>query len=239
MVEASPPAEVGIDVPVRERAVQQPAEVERGIADTRVTPVDHAGETAVADEEMLRADVGMEERRLEADKGLDLAEEPLRSLSLVSVEQGEHEPLELRALVAVRGEPIVGVDGKARRVERVKRVEECAHAFGVLVDERLAADHPVADEERVARDVLERRHSHRERGRECRQQRDLELERLLDAGAPRKAEHPLVVDDRDLEVVAGVDLENRPRATSERVCDLPVALVVQARFSSRYFFRPR
>ena len=109
----------------------------------------------------------------------------------------------------------------------------------VLVDERLAADHAVPDEERAARDVLERRHVDRERGRERRQQRDLELERLLDAGAPRKAEHPLVVDDRDLEVVAGVDLEDRPRAAAERVCDLPAALVGQARFSSRYFLRPR
>ena len=131
------------------------------------------------------------------------------------------------------------VDGEAGRVERVQRVEKCAHAVRVLVDERLAADHAVPDEERAARDVLERRHVDRERGRECRQQRDLELERLLDAGAPRKAEHPLVVDDRDFEVVAGVDLEDRPRAAAERFCDLPAALVGQARFSSRYFLRPR
>ena len=188
---------------------------------------------------MVRPEIGVEQSRLEADEGLDFAEESFRSPPLASVEQREHEPLELRALVAVRVEPVVGVDGKAGRVERVKRVEECAHAVGVLADERLTADHGVADEERVARDELERGHSHRERGRERRQQRDLDFERLLDAGAPREAEHPVVVDDRDLEVVPGVDLENRPRAASERVRDLPVALVVQARFSSRYFFRPR
>jgi len=239
VVEPGAAAEGGIDVPVREGNVEQPGVVESGIADTRVPPVDHAGEAAAANEKMVWPEVGVEERRLEADQGLDLGEELLCLQPLVAVDQGKDEPLELRALPAVRADPVDAVDRKPGWVERMQRVEERADAVGVVVDERLAADHGVADEERVARDVLERRHSDRERGRERRQQRDLELERLLDAGAPREAEHPLVVDDRDLEVVAGVDLQNRPRSASERVCDLRAALVGQVRRSSRYFFRPR
>ena len=239
VIEPCPPTEVGVDVPVRERAVQQPGVVESRIADTRVAPVDHPAQTAVADEEMVGTEVGVEQHRLEVDERLDLFEEPLRPPPRVPVEQGKHEPLELGALAAVCVDPVGLGERKARRVERVQGLEHCADAAGVLVDERLAADHAVADEERAARDVLERRHCDRKRGRERRQQRDLDLERLLDPGAPRKAEDPFVVDDHDLEVVAGVDLESRPRAAAERVGDLPVALVGQARFSSRYFFRPR
>ena len=106
----------------------------------------------------------------------------------------------------------------------MERLEERADAVAVLVDERLATDHAVADEERVARDVLERGHINRERRSEHRQQHDLDLECLLDSGAPRKAEHPIVVDDRYLEVVPDVDLANRPRAASKRVCDQPPAV---------------
>ena len=188
---------------------------------------------------MVGTEVGVEQRRLEADERLDLIEELLRPAPRVRVEQGEHEPLELGALAAIRIDPVRPVERKAGRVERVQSVEQCADAVGVLVDERLASDHAVADEERAARDVLEGGHGDRERSRQRRQQRDLDLERLLDPGAPRKAEDPVVVDEHDLEVVAGVDLESRPRAASERVGDERVALVRQARFSSRYFFRPR
>ena len=50
VVEPGSPAEIGIDAPVRERAVEQPCVVERGIAQARVAPIDHAGEPAVAHE---------------------------------------------------------------------------------------------------------------------------------------------------------------------------------------------
>jgi hypothetical protein len=72
--------------------------------------------------------------------------------------------------------------------------------------------------------VLEAGHLHRQCRSECRQQHDLDLERLLDAGTPRKAEYPLLVDDRHLEVVAVVDLDNRRRAAAKRVCDQPAAV---------------
>jgi hypothetical protein len=106
----------------------------------------------------------------------------------------------------------------------MERLEECADAVGVLVDERIAADHAVADEERAPRDVLERGDFHRQCRSERRQQRDLDLERLLDGRATRKTEHQDVVDDHHLEVVPVVDLENRLRASSQRVRDQPVAV---------------
>lgn len=112
---------------------------------------------------------------------------------------------------------------KLGRVERMKHLEERVDAVRVLVHERLAADQGIADEERVARNVLERGHVHRECRGEQRQQHDLQLERLLDACAARKAEYPVIVDDRHLEVVAVVDLQNRPRALPKRVRNQPVA----------------
>ena len=106
----------------------------------------------------------------------------------------------------------------------MKRLQECVGAGGVLIHERLSANQAIADEERVARDVLERGHVDREHPGEQGQKHDLELERLLDACAPRKAEHPVIVDDRHLEVVAVVDLQNRPRALPKCVRDQPVAV---------------
>ena len=76
----------------------------------------------------------------------------------------------------------------------------------------------------VAGDVLERGYVHQERRSERRQQRDLELERLFDGGASRKAEHPVVVDDCYLKVVSVADLDDRPRAAPKRFCDQPVAV---------------
>ncbi len=96
--------------------------------------------------------------------------------------------------------------------------------MGVLVDERLAVDHAVTDEERVARDVLERGDIHRKCRTKLRQQHDLDLESILDARAPRKAEHPVVVDYRYLEVVPVIDLENRLRVASKRASDQPVTV---------------
>jgi hypothetical protein len=106
----------------------------------------------------------------------------------------------------------------------MERLEERADAVAVLVDERLAANHAVADEERLSRDVLES--GARPPGPPGRAPAAARSppRALLDAGAPRKAEHPLVVDDRDLEVVPLVDLDDRSRAASKRVCDQPVAV---------------
>jgi GNAT superfamily N-acetyltransferase len=106
----------------------------------------------------------------------------------------------------------------------MERPEERADAFRILVDKRFPADLAVADEERVAGNEIERGHVHRERGSDRRQHRDLELERLLDPGPPRKAEHPFVVDDRHLEVVSVVDLKDRPRSAPKRVCDQTFAV---------------
>src|SRR5512132_1814639 len=47
VVEAGSPAEIGIDVPLPERAIEQPCIVERRIAHARVAPIDHAGKPAV------------------------------------------------------------------------------------------------------------------------------------------------------------------------------------------------
>ena len=139
----------------------------------------------------------MQERRLEVHERLHLAEDSLSPAARRSLSRrGNTRRLELRALVAVCLDPVGALHRKPGRVERMERLEERADAVAVLVDERLATDHAVADEERVARDVLERGHINRERRSEHRQQHDLDLECLLDSGAPRKAEHPIVVDDR-------------------------------------------
>src|SRR3954447_21919792 len=166
---------------------------------------------------MLRAEVGVEERRSEVHERLRVVEESLRLCTAVSLEEGEHEPLEVHALGAIGLDPVEPLYGKRARVERVERFEERTDAFVVLVDERLAADQAVADEERIAGDELEEGHLHRERTGEHRQHRDLQPEGLLDPRPPRKAEHPLIVDDRYLEVVSVVDLENRPRTAPKRV----------------------
>ena len=173
---------------------------------------------------MLRAEVGVEERRLEPHQRRHLVEEPFRLCAPVSVEQREHAPLELRALLAVGVDPFDTGQRQGGGIESVQRLEECPGAVGILADERVAPDEPVADEERVAGDILERRDVDRQRGSECRQYCDLELQRFLDPGAPREAKHPLVVDDRHLEVVAVVDLDDRPRVAPERVGDQPLAV---------------
>ena len=86
MVEPSPTAKIGVDVPA-ERAVEQPGVVDGGIAHTHVAPVDHAGEATVPHEEVRRAEVGVDERRLEADERLHLAEESPRLPPPVLVEE--------------------------------------------------------------------------------------------------------------------------------------------------------
>ena len=181
---------------------------------------------------MLRTEVGVDECRLEAHERFHVAEESLRLCPLVNVHQGQHAPFEFRALVVVGLDPVVALHRKRGRIERMECFEECADAVAVLVDERPATDQAVADEQRFARDVLERGHVHRERRSERRQQRDLELERLLDGRASRKAEHPVVVDDRYLKVVPVVDLQNLPRTAPERVCDQPLAVRSHTRMVS-------
>ena len=110
VVEARTPAQAGIDIPVGEGAGQEPRVVERRIADAHVTPVDYAGETAVADEEMLWTKVGMNERRREIHERFHLAEESSCVRSPVIVDDGEHEPFELRAMSAVRLDPVATLD---------------------------------------------------------------------------------------------------------------------------------
>ena len=106
----------------------------------------------------------------------------------------------------------------------MERLEERTDSFSVLIDERLSADQAVANEQRVSRDELEPRYVHRKHLGKGGQHCDLELERFLDAGAPRKAEHPLVVDDRNLKVVPVVDVENRRWGVSECVSDQFLAI---------------
>ena len=95
VVEPGPAAQVGIDLPVGERAVERPGVVESGIAEASVAPVDDTGEAAVADEEMTGAEVGVEQRRAEPHQRLHLVEEPLRLCVQAALELREHEPFEL------------------------------------------------------------------------------------------------------------------------------------------------
>src|SRR5262245_16794634 len=143
IVEASSPAEFVVDVPVCEWACQEVRVVESRVAYTHVAPIDHAGETPLVDEEMPRAQVGVDERRREIDACLDRVEEPPRLRTTVGVEHGEDEPFELRALFGIRLDPVVACEGKLGRIERMKSLEECTDSIAVLVDERLPADQAI------------------------------------------------------------------------------------------------
>ncbi len=77
-----------------------------------LTPIDHAGETVVAHQEMLGTEVGVEERRREIHERLRLAEESSCLCSPVTIEDREHEPFELRALFAVSLDPVLTVNRK-------------------------------------------------------------------------------------------------------------------------------
>jgi hypothetical protein len=102
----------------------------------------------------------------------------------------------------------------------VQRREERRHPDRILVPDRLPVDQPVRDRElRVADDVLEARHRNREHRSKRREQQDLDLEGLHDPTAPWEAEHPLAVDERDLEVVTVVHPRDRMRLAAERVTD--------------------
>ena len=140
VVEACSSSELVVDIPVRERAGQEVRVVERGVADAHVAPIDHAGEGAVVHEQMRRSEVGVDERGLEADECLHLVEESSRLRSQVAIEDGEDEPLELRALLPVRPDPVVTCNGKRGWIQPMERLEEGTDSFGVLVDERLATD---------------------------------------------------------------------------------------------------
>ena len=63
------------------RPVQAPGEVERGIADARVAPVDDARDPPVAHEHVLGPEVRVQERGLEVELR-DAGEESLRALPL-------------------------------------------------------------------------------------------------------------------------------------------------------------
>jgi hypothetical protein len=107
VVEPSSAPEVRINFPVCERAVEKPGVVEGGVTDPRVAPIDHADETAVSHEQVLRTKIGVEEGRFEARERLDVPEEPPCSGAPVAVEHGEDEPFELHALVAVSLDPVL------------------------------------------------------------------------------------------------------------------------------------
>jgi hypothetical protein len=68
--------------------VQAPGEVERGIAHPRVAPVDHARDTPVADEHVLRTEIAMHEHGLEVELR-DRGEQLLGPRPLVVSEQGQ------------------------------------------------------------------------------------------------------------------------------------------------------
>jgi hypothetical protein len=50
VVDERAPAELVVDLPLRERAVEEPRVVDRGVADPGVAPVDDAGEPPVSHE---------------------------------------------------------------------------------------------------------------------------------------------------------------------------------------------
>src|SRR6478752_2354259 len=104
---------------------------------------------------MLGTEVGVKERGPEVHEALRAAEKTLRLRAQVFVEERKHEPFELCALLAVGVDPVEILHRKLGRVERMKRLEERVDAVRVLVHERLPADQGIADEERVARNMLE------------------------------------------------------------------------------------
>ena len=108
-------AKVVVHLPVAERAVEQPRVVDRGIADPRVSPVDHAGEPAVADEQMRRAEIGVRESRLEPGQRLDLLQKGFARRALSAVQQRQDDAAELVALLAILGEPVGPRGGDPRR----------------------------------------------------------------------------------------------------------------------------
>src|SRR6266702_1758000 len=89
---------------------------------------------------MLGTEVGVKEGGPEVHEALRAAEETLRLRVQVFVEEGEHEPFELRALLAAGVDPVEMLHRKLGRVERMKRLEEPVDAVRVLVHERLAAE---------------------------------------------------------------------------------------------------
>ena len=156
-------AQLVVDVPVRERAVQQPRVVDRGIADARVAPVDHAGEPAVVDEKVRRPEVGVRERRLEARQCLDLREDglaPQRRSSTSSNGRTRHgtPPPARDSPRASRA----AAPGTRRRRFRAALRETRGRRPGPRRRAASPADQAVGDEPRLARDVLELRHRNRE-----------------------------------------------------------------------------
>src|ERR1043165_7021193 len=105
---------------------------------------------------MLGTEVAVKERGLEVHECLRDAEESLCLRSQVSVEERKHEPFELHALLAVGLDPLELLHRESGRVEIMRRLQEGPDTRGVLVHEGFAADQAVADEEWVARNVLER-----------------------------------------------------------------------------------
>jgi hypothetical protein len=94
----------------------------------------------------------------------------------------------------------------------MQSVEEGADSLGVLVHERLASDEAIGDEPRLARDVLEARHVDGKERRQSRQQLDFLFDLLDRELVSRPPNHPLVVEDQNLEVPAFVDLSEASTA---------------------------
>ena len=137
-------------------------------------------------------------------------------VAVVGREQWRDLTLERLALRAVGGRPIGALDRQAGRIESMQRIEERTDSSGVLVDERLADDQGITDEERRARHVLEPRHLDRQSIPQGREKNDLDLECRLDHRASRKAKRPGIVCDHNLEIEAFVDLDERVGLVAER-----------------------
>src|SRR5262249_51548790 len=123
------------------------------------------------------------------------------------VEEREDDPPPVLGVAAVNVAPLGARHVDRARVERVERIEERTDAAWILVAQRLAFDESVDDDPRGARHPLEGRERDRQGPREGRDEDSL-LRKLLDAElCARNAQHPLAVEDKNLEVPAVIVLD--------------------------------
>ena len=178
------------------RASQQPRVVERGVARTHITPVDPPVSDRGA--ENIGTEVGVNEGRREIHERLHLTEESSCLRSPITMDDGEHEPFELRALFAVRLDPVVTLKRKPARVLRMERLQECTDPFGILVDERLPVDQAIADDSGSRDEPNDGTCT----GSACASVGSTAISSSRSSTpGPREAEHPLVVDDRYLKIL--------------------------------------
>jgi hypothetical protein len=100
-------------------------------------------------EQVRRAEIAVGQDGCESRERLDLAEQLLSSRALVAVEQRQDGTAKHRGLLAPRVEPVRPRHVEPGRVERVQSFEGGANSVRILVSQRLAADQPVGDVERV------------------------------------------------------------------------------------------